>query len=34
LIGPDGSLMSMHLGSFPTAQRLADWIEPHLAKSG
>lgn len=34
LIGPDGTLQSMHLGSFPTASELAGWLKPHLATSG
>jgi hypothetical protein len=34
LVGPDGKMITLRAGSFPSADSLEHWIRPHLANSG
>jgi thiol-disulfide isomerase/thioredoxin len=34
LVGPDGKMIALRAGSFPSADSLERWIVPHLANSG
>ena len=34
LVGPDGKMITLRAGSFPSAASLERWIKPHLANSG
>jgi thiol-disulfide isomerase/thioredoxin len=34
LVGPDGKMIALRAGSFPSADNLERWIKPHLGNSG